>query len=244
VTSAEVSAGSEAELISRLFAVLDRVSDKTTELQTALTGKIHLLPAGVRDAVVAGWNDFCATVRKMWDFWYDLVTHLGSPTRVSAAAREWSELVGGPVSTQVQSADAGLLTVDTTWNGSAADAYRETLPRQKVALDAVKTSLADGISTALTTVVQAMVVFWGCLLGALAALVAGLIGAISSAATILGLPASPLIAAAAVATACLAVIVGGANLESMCTSASVTLRQRLDAQAAFHNGHWPPATTE
>jgi hypothetical protein len=243
VTSAEVSAASEAELISRLFAVLDRVSAKSTELQTALTGKIHLLSAGLRDAVVAGWNDFCAAVRTVWDFWYEVVTHLGSPTRVSAAARAWSELVGGPVSSQVQSADAGLLTVDTTWNGAAADAYRQTLPLQKAALEKVKTSLADGVATALMTVVQAMVVFRGCLLGALAALVAGLIGAISSAATILGLPAAPFIAAAA-AAACVAVVVGGANLESACTSASVTLRQRLDDQAAFHNGHWPPATTD
>ena len=77
-----------------------------------------------------------------------------------------------------------------------------------------------------------------------AALVAGLIAALSSAATIFGLPASPFIAAAAAATACVAVIAGGANLESTCTSASVTLRQRLDDQAAFHNGHWPPATTD
>lgn len=244
MTSAAANTASEADLIARLVAVLDRVSAKSLDLQTALTGKIHLLPAGLRDAVTAAWNDFCQTMRKMWDFWYDVVTHLGSPTRVSTVAREWSELVGGPVSTQVQSADAGLLTVDTTWDGTAAEAYRQILPLQKAALDKVKASLTDGISTALMSVVQAMVVFWGCLIAALAALVAGLIGAISSAATILGLPASPLIAAAAAGTACIAIIAGGANLESACTSASVTLRQRLDDQAAFHNGQWPPATLD
>jgi len=75
-----------------------------------------------------------------------------------------------------------------------------------------------------------------------AELVAGLIAVFSSAATIFGLPASPFVAAAA-ATACVAVIAGGVNLESTCTSASVTLRQGLDDRAAFHNGHWPPTTT-
>jgi hypothetical protein len=58
------------------------VNTKTTDLQTAVTGKIHLLPAGLQDAVAARWNDFCAKLNQLWEFWYDLVTHMGSPSRV------------------------------------------------------------------------------------------------------------------------------------------------------------------
>lgn len=131
--------------------------------------------------------------------------------------------------------------MDDNWDGDAADAYRQTLPVQKNALDKVKTSLTDGISTALADVAEGIVVFWASATVALAALVAGIVAAIVSSATIVGLPAAPLIAAAAVSAACVAVITGGMLLKSRCSKASTTLRQRLDDYSAFPEGHWPPA---
>jgi hypothetical protein len=38
-----------------------------------------------------------------------------------------------------------------------------------------------------------------------------------------------------------AVIGGGLILKSVCSAASTTLRQKLDDNAGFHEGHWPPA---
>ena len=194
-----------------------------------------------QDTVVAGWNKFCEFIREVWDFWYEVFTHMGSPSRLWATADGWSDTVGAPVSAQVQSSDAGLLAVDDNWDGDAADAYRQTLPLQKSALDKVKSALTDGIASALSDVAKGIIAFWAGLGVALAALVIGIISALGSAATIFGLPAAPFIAAGAAAAACAAVASGMLILRSVCSSASTTLRQRLGDNSAFHDGHWPPA---
>ncbi len=76
---------------------------------------------------------------------------------------------------------------------------------------------------------------------ALAALVIGIIGALASSATIFGLPAAPFIAAGAGLTASAAMITGAEILKSVCASANTTLRQKLNDDSGFHEGHWPPA---
>ena len=241
--NATVSAATEAELVSRILQVVDRINAKTTQLQGSVDGKMHWLPPGLRDTVAAGWDRFCAALNGWWDFWYEVATHLGSPSKVSATADAWSDLVGNPVSAQVQSADAGMLAVDDNWDGDAANAYRQTLPLEKTALEKVKSALTDGISGALSDVARSIIIFWGTLIGALSALVVGIVGALASSATIFGLPAAPVIAAAAAAAAAAAVITGGMLLESACSSAATTMRQRLDDNAGFIGGHWPPAAT-
>jgi uncharacterized protein YukE len=235
------SSATESELISKLNSVLDRIEGKTTDLQNSINGKMKWLPPGLQDSVRSGWNAFCAKLQDIWNFWKDVFTHMGSPSALSDTADAWSSLVGGPVSAQVQTADAGLLGVDDKWDGDAADAYRQTLPTQKTALEKIKTPLVDGISSALADVSNGIITFWVGLGVALAALVAGLIGALSSAATIFGLPAAPFIAAGAAAIACTAVITGGMLLESRCRNASTTLRQRIEDNSGFHDEHWPPA---
>ena len=241
MSSAPVSAATESELVDELLQTLDRVNAKTTELQNAINDKLHWLPGFLQDKVAAGWNKFCDFMRKVWDFWYEVCTDMGSPSKLWATADAWSDKVGAPVSAQVQSADAGLLTVDDNWDGDAANAYRQTLPLQKTALDKVKTTLTDGISGALSEVAKGIIAFWASLVVALAALVGGIIGAIASAATIFGLPAAPFIAAGAALAADAALIGGGMILRSVCSAASTTLRQKLDDNAGFHEGHWPPA---
>jgi hypothetical protein len=241
VTSASVSAATESELVDKLVQIVDRINAKTTELQNSINDKLHWLPGFLQDKVVTGWNKFCDFMRKVWDFWYEVCTNMGSPSKLWATADAWSDRVGAPVSAQVQSADAGLLTVDDNWDGDAANAYRQTLPLQKAALDKVKTTLTDGISGALSDVAKGIIAFWASLAVALAALVGGIIGAIASAATIFGLPAAPFIAAGAALAADAALIGGGMILKSVCSAASTTLRQKLDDNAGFHEGHWPPA---
>jgi hypothetical protein len=236
-----VSSATESELINKLLATVDRINGKTTELQGSINGKLKWLPPGLKDGVIAGWNKFCGFIKKVWDFWYEVFTHMGSPSQLWATADEWSDSVGSPVSAQVQSSDAGLLTVDDNWDGDAADAYRQTLPLQKAALDKVKTGLTDGIATALSDVAKGIIAFWAGLGVALAALIVGIITALGSAASIFGLPAAPFIAAGAAAVAVAAVFSGMLILKSVCSSASTTMRQKLDDNSAFHGGHWPPA---
>ncbi|GAA2714061.1 hypothetical protein [Actinoplanes palleronii] len=75
---------------------------------------------------------------------------------------------------------------------------------------------------------------------ALLALVVGLIGAICSSATIVGLPAAPFIASGAALICSASMITGAEILKGVCSSADATLRQKFD-NPGFHEGHWPPA---
>jgi hypothetical protein len=181
--------------------------------------------------VLAGWHKFTGFLSECWDAVVEICTNMGSPSALWNTADAWSDSVGGPVSGQVQSAEAGSLEVDDNWDGTAADRYRQNLPMpmQKTALERVKTTFSDGISSALSDVAKGIMAFWGGLVVALGALVAGIIGALASSATIFGLPAAPFIAA-------------GAAL--VCSSANSTLRQKLNDNTGYRDGHWPPATTE
>jgi hypothetical protein len=93
-------------------------------------------------------------------------------------------------------------------------------------------------------VAKRIIAFWGGLTVALGALMAGIIGAVASSATVFGLPAAPFIAAGAALAAVGAFYSGGLILESVCSGANSTLRQKLNDNTGYRNGHWPPATTE
>jgi hypothetical protein len=231
----------EAALVDQISTVMGRIDSKTSELRDAINDKLHILPGFLQDKVLSGWNKFCDFMQRVWDNLNEVISNMGSPSALWSTADAWSDWVGGPVSSQVQSADAGLLTVDDNWDGDAADAYRQTLPLQKAALEKVKTTLTDGIATALSDVARGIIAFWGGLVAALVALVVGIIGALASTATIFGLPAAPFIAAGAGLTASVAIITGAEILKSVCAGANTTMRQKLADNSAFHDGHWPPA---
>jgi hypothetical protein len=153
----------------------------------------------------------------------------------------WSSTVGGPVSEKVGTVDAGLLTVDDTWNGTAADAYRQLLPAQKAALAAVKTTFTDPIATAFSSLAKATYIFWGALIAAIVGLAADIVGGLASSATIIGLPATPFILVAAGLVAGTAIAAGEWNLGSTASDLNTTLQQKLAESTAYPNGHWPPA---
>jgi hypothetical protein len=243
VSSSTATSSTEAELLDKINSVVERIDAKTTELQNTINDHLHWLPGFLQDKVIAGWNKFCGFMKRIWDNLNEIISNMGSPSALFGTADAWSDNVGGPVSAQVQSADAGLLSVDDNWDGDAADAYRQTLPLQKAALDKVKSALTDGIAAVLSDVAKGIYVFWGLLVTALAALVVGIIGAIASSATIVGLPAGPFIAAGAGLAASVSVITGAEILKSVCAAADSTLRQKLADNSAFHEGHWPPAAT-
>ncbi|MEV4276904.1 hypothetical protein [Actinoplanes xinjiangensis] len=232
----------EAVLLERINSAISRIDGKTVELQNSINDRMRFVPPPLQSGIRRGWDDFCAYMQRIWNNLTTILSHMGSLSALSTTAQAWSDRVGVPVSGQVQAADAGLLTVDTNWDGEAADAYRQMLPLQKAALEKVKTTLTDGLSTALDQVHNGVFLFWTSLVGALAALAVGLVGAIASSATIFGMPAAPFIAAGAAVTASIALVVGCETLKRACTSANTTLRQKFD-DTGFFRGHWPPAGT-
>ncbi|MFI7546963.1 WXG100 family type VII secretion target [Actinoplanes sp. NPDC049599] len=231
----------EAALLDKINEVLGRIDARTTELQHSINAKLPWLPGPARDKVVAGWHTFCGFLERIWANLHEIISNMGSLSALWSTADAWSDRVGAPVSGQVQSADAGLLDVDTTWDGDAAEAYRQTLPLQKAALEKVKSALTDGIATALNDLARGILACWGGLVTALVTLIVGIVGALASTATIVGLPAGPVIAAGAGLVAAGAIIVGAETLKAVASSADTTLRQKLADNSGFHEGHWPPA---
>lgn len=106
-------------------------------------------------------------------------------------------------------------------------------------MDRIRFSLCDGISTALADIAKGITAFWTSVL--LALLVP--LGALVTAA----------ITAAGVWPAIILVLVGlviflgtltgsAATLRAVCATANVSLRQKLNDNTAFGDGHWPRTT--
>jgi hypothetical protein len=197
----------------------------------------------LQDKVIAGWNSFIGFMTDLWNDIVEFVTNMGRPFKLQQMASLWSSRVGGPMSDQVRAGDAGYLKVDNNWDGDAADAYRATLPIQTDALKAMQGTYADPIGAALNDVSTGILIFWGCLLAAVATLVGGIWAAITSAVTVFGLPAAPFIAALAVVTCAGSVLTGGLILKATASSANTRLQQKLSDGSALYRGHWPPAVT-
>ncbi|MGL5862804.1 MAG: hypothetical protein ACRCY9_16265 [Phycicoccus sp.] len=221
-----------------------RLQDKVDELSAALNRVLGWIPPGmgwVADRIHDGWNQL---IEKLAEFWAWVDEHLnnpGSPSVLSQTAQDWNTSVGGPVSSQAGIIDAGQLLSDDRWSGTAAEAYKQAITPQKTAMDKVKTSMVDGVFQALDKMQTGIIVFWVAFAVGVAACIGGLIGAIASTASILGAPAGPFIAAAAV-VALIAALAGGAlKLKSDIDSAEGILVGKLNDLGAYPGGSWPRA---
>lgn len=238
-----VSAAQEAQIIQKINDCLAKIESKADELVANVNGFLSnwAVPGFIKDKVRAATTWLIEQLRRAFDAVAEIVTHMGSPATLWATADAWSRQVGGPVSNVSGDADPAQSQALQDWTGQAATAYSTTLGPQRKAIDAVKSTFADPISSQLSAVARAIWVFWGAVVVALAALVACMIGAVASSATILGLPAAPFIAGAGALAFCAALLVGGENLRSQCSDSNTTLTQKLADDSALRGGVWPPA---
>ncbi|HEY8721634.1 hypothetical protein [Pengzhenrongella sp.] len=222
--------------------LLKTIETKFGELQRAVSGALSAVgswAAVVADQIQDAWTKICTEAEKFWNAIGEILGNMGDPGALSDMSTRWNADVGAPVSAKVQVADAGNLEVDETWSGKAADNYRQRISLHKTALDKVQSTIAVGMSSALDTVKTGIWTFFGCLLGALASLVVGILGALASTATILGIPAGILIGAGAFLVAAAAVFTGGILLKSSCQSALNALQQKVGDNSGFLDGRWP-----
>jgi hypothetical protein len=232
----------EAELMSEIYTTVQKVRDLVQTLansiNAALSGLSFLL-GWIADKVRDGWNWFMTKLTEFWDWLTNILSNMGDGDALTRTADAWSNNIAAPVSKEVGIADLGTLLVDNNWQGKAADIYKGIVPLQKIALDKIKTNFTDGISLALSQLRTAIMTFKGAMIVALAALAAGIIGAIASSGTVIGLPAAPFIAAGAVAAASAAIYYGVTTLQSASASVNTQLRQKLADNAGYPGGKWP-----
>lgn len=239
-----VGTAEELAIIEKLNGLVERIMGKIAQLHDNIISKSRWLPGPLQDKVIAGWNQFIRAMDRFWEAQQQFWGNMGSPSTLWNTADAWSDTIGGPVSGQVASAKAGRLRGDNSsnWQGNAAEQYRQGLPLHEAALDKMKSTLSDGVSTALSDLAKGIITFWAALGVALAAFVGGMIGAVASSASVFGLPAAPFIAAGAVLAAVAAFLSGSLILKAVASSNNSTLRQKLNDNSGYDNGHWPRTT--
>lgn len=242
---AAVSEDEFREILERVRRFLDRAQRAAVELIDNVNDVIGWLPGALADRVVAVLNRFNDLLSQFYREVGEFVTEPGWPPGLFSARDEWVSKVGARASELVSTATLDETRSDDYWQGVAADAYRNTLPRQKEALTAIK-AVTDDIADALTNIGWAIYTAWAALAVAVATFVAELLTEAGAAATGVGAPPA---AAAASGSAVKVVtlvgaIIGGlvyylTTLSGECNN----LNQRLGENNAFPSGRWPRSTT-
>jgi hypothetical protein len=134
------------------------------------------------------------------------------------------------------------LRTDNDWKGDAAEAYASMMPLHKDMLNAFK-DFANNTASALNAVATGITIFWVGVGVALAELALGIAAAIGATGTIVGLPAAPVIAGAAVVFA-LATAGGAAfELSRRATDANTDLLKVLNDRGKLVAEGWPSTVT-
>jgi hypothetical protein len=187
-------------------------------------------------------------IQQFVEWLIDLITNPGVPWTLWNHGNDWSGApIAGKLSNLVGKATLDETRVDDAWQGPAADAYKNTLPRQKEALGKLVT-YAQQVDDALTKMAIAIGALWLAILSAIIAAVVEYLGESAAAATGVGAP--PAAAGAAVSTAKLLAIVSAAlDLFFVFIVANTLpvlkeLRQNLSDNSSFPDGSWPKSTTD
>src|SRR6478735_6426969 len=225
------------DLVQQINELIEKIKGKLDDLLGKVNDFLSWVPWGLgwlADKIKDAWNWLCEKFQEFWDGVTKITTNMGDRDALSATATTWSTSVGGPVSAQKDAVDASaVLKADDTWQGDAAVAYAGKAKQHQTALEKVVTTYVTAMSSALDTVRAGLVKFYMGLITALGALVAGIIAALASSATIFG------IAAGAALIAVGAFFTGGELLKSDCTAANNSLTQKMNDNNGFPHESWP-----
>lgn len=214
------------EVVAEITELLERLDRKVAELAAAVSSALRAVPdllTWVVERVEDGWDEFVRRFREVMLWIGDKLLYAGDPGELTQTRDAWHAEVAAVTSALAERLDAGDLRTDDAWDGAAAEQYRQKVPEQQAAIRAIRDEFTAGITAALDQVRDGIVVFWCGAGAALAALVAGLLGAITATGTVVGLPAAPVLAAAAVLTALASLGGTHAVLASRASSAESTL---------------------
>lgn len=235
----------EAALFERINSTVIRINQETERLTNSVDRALRLLVLpGARQALESAWQRFCEMMRRLWDELARILSHLGSPGALSDAAERWNDGVAEPVSKLAGMADRDNTEVNRYWEGHAAEAYLDTLPTQRTAIEGMTSTFTVPISTALQKLASAILIFFAALVAALLSLVAGIVTGVIGAAGVVTAPAAVAAVVAAVLVAIGAITGGAAKLMSEAGNQNNTLQQQLADNTAFRDAAWPRSTIE
>ena len=234
--------GLSSATLAELDALTARIDAKNIELGNSINANIGKLPDWIQKKIVEAVVRLWALVDKLRTTVIRVLASPGDPDKLQDAAREWNDKVGQPSSAQSGGAQLNAKEVDNWWDGPAKIKYGDLLPPQNFAMRDITTVFTTTIAKGFKDLATAIKKLWVAMAVAFGALIAGLIGAVTSAGTLVGLPAAPFIAAGAVVVCIIAIITGMDTLRSDCDGIKTDLNGALTNVNSYYDDHWPKAT--
>lgn len=247
--TAPTGAGARA---GRLSDLLDDVEQeiRAAEATVGAIGRgvgavLDQLPGDLVDGVRRSAADLQRLFAEQAATLRELLARAGDDVALLAAGSSWSDRIGGVARGLAAQVAPDSVRAADHWTGTAADAYRGTLPAQQAALAAIGAT-AEEVDATLTGLADALLAFWSAILRSLIVLDLGLATAAAGTATGVGTAAGLTHAVATVLVFDAEVTAASGSLTGAVTEAESRGREldrRLSAGTAFPGGAWPRSTT-
>lgn len=231
------------ELIQKIrdkYEEFQKKMDECLENFNSVVRKIGRFFGWAAEKAVDLWNNVVVPLWTKFGNWFaDHWNVFGAPWLLYDDATSWRQDVG-----QVVTPWAGTVTQETTdvdvyWKGTASDIYVARAKDQVAAFKAVG-PIAEKIAGALDNVALAIIVWWGSIVTAIMAAIAGILVAAASVATgpgaVVGIPLGVKLA---IAGFFVALLVGTGILTGTCLVQKGNLNGALTDLSAFPDGKWP-----
>lgn len=239
--------GEFEDILRRVREALDEIPKQFQRLVDNINSVLDWLPGFIMDRIRDALNAVSDFIGKVLTEIGKFVTQPGVPWTLWNHGTTWTEDVGAKASNHQDVFHIGTMETDDQWSGTAATAYKNTLPQQQKALGAIKAA-TDEVDDVLTKMAIAIGVAWLAVVSAIVSFVIELTAEAGAAATGAGAP--PAAAAAGVSAAKVWGLVSAALavLEAFVAStllpAIKDLNQRVQSNDGFPQGHWPQLTTD
>lgn len=203
-----------------------------------------ILPDGIMEKINSWLDKMFAKVDEAIDKAAQVFAYVGSPSTLRNAGLDWVQDVGTPAQQCTATLLPTVLPTTGNWEGAAYNAYRLRVDQQGPAADDVLAK-CQNINTELDTFAGAIENFWIGMLGAVGALVVGVVATAIELAGVVTAPAAiiTIIGAVGVFITFLVDAISALTAANQATSSFVvSVTNSLASTSAFPGGAWPRHT--
>ncbi|MGH4019494.1 MAG: hypothetical protein ACRDT0_09715 [Pseudonocardiaceae bacterium] len=194
-------------LVNEAFEKSQEIEQKIREFFDKVNEVISWVPgifSHLIEPIVQGMEQLGQKMQEFWDRVNQLFEQPGNSDRLRDVGVQWADSIGNVLGDIAGTISLDKLRTNIEWTGSAAEAYRATVPAQGEALTGLK-DLAIEMRTSLDSLAESIDNFWLAMKIAFVGFVVAIVAAIVAAATVVGIPAAIGAVLAAVA-ACVGLI--------------------------------------
>jgi uncharacterized protein YukE len=229
--------------IGRFDGGMDKLRELWDDLVRGIDRVLGHLPSMLAGKLRDMFAELAAKVAEMFTNMVKFATERGSASAVTAAGDSWNTDVGGRASTQSGLLAEGVLATDNSWDGDAADRYREAITTQGRALTQLKT-ITDTLQSTLNEIASAMTVYWIGMAVAIAAYIVAMAATAIACAGVATAPAGIVAGIAATVTVIGAAATLSIAFDNTLTEKKAKLDQLTTTENGFASKDWPSAVTD